>query len=387
MRGLKGWIWRRITLLITRVVITNYKSIARCDVPLGPLTFLVGLNGSGKSNLIDALRFCRDALQSTLDSAISRRHAGIRTHRSVAGFGMQFALLLSDQASATYSFHLAPTNVGGLVVDREECEVLTGAARHWFCVENGAVSGSVAPLPVASTTRLYLVNASGVAEFRPVYDALAEMEFYDPKPELMAHATGSTGFGKLRFDASNAADVVKRLDSEDLELMRIVNEYMRVVLPGLVKIKAKFQDQDHLGGDVYLEFDQANGHVFKADQMSDGTLRGLGILLALFQRNSIGSAPSLVAIEEPESGLHPAAAGVLFDALQAGSLRGQVIATTHSGDLLDNSNIAADSILAVTYSEGSTKIAPLGEVTRSILRDRLYTAGELLRMDRLQSDR
>ena len=42
---------------ISRVRIENYKSIARCDVRLGPLTFLVGRNGAGKSNFLDALRF------------------------------------------------------------------------------------------------------------------------------------------------------------------------------------------------------------------------------------------------------------------------------------------------------------------------------------------
>ena len=42
---------------VRRVVLRDYKSIRQCDVMLGPLTLLVGLNGSGKSNFLDALRF------------------------------------------------------------------------------------------------------------------------------------------------------------------------------------------------------------------------------------------------------------------------------------------------------------------------------------------
>ena len=58
---------------ITRVVLKNYKSIAACDVRLQPLTFLVGRNGAGKSNFLDALRFVADALNSSLGHAIRDR--------------------------------------------------------------------------------------------------------------------------------------------------------------------------------------------------------------------------------------------------------------------------------------------------------------------------
>lgn len=40
---------------VRRVRIRNYKSVGKCDVELHPLTLLVGRNGSGKSNFLDAL--------------------------------------------------------------------------------------------------------------------------------------------------------------------------------------------------------------------------------------------------------------------------------------------------------------------------------------------
>src|SRR3990172_5535408 len=58
---------------LRRVRIRNYKSIASCDVRLGRLTVLVGRNGSGKSNFLDALRFITDSLQTSLDHAIKSR--------------------------------------------------------------------------------------------------------------------------------------------------------------------------------------------------------------------------------------------------------------------------------------------------------------------------
>ena len=73
---------------LTRIILRNYKSIGHCDVKLGPLTYLVGVNGSGKSNFLDALHLIRDALTGSLDNALNergglsevrRRSSGIRT--------------------------------------------------------------------------------------------------------------------------------------------------------------------------------------------------------------------------------------------------------------------------------------------------------------------
>ena len=58
---------------ITRVMALNYKSVAACDVPLGPLAVVVGRNGAGKSNFLDVLRFTADALHLSLDRALRER--------------------------------------------------------------------------------------------------------------------------------------------------------------------------------------------------------------------------------------------------------------------------------------------------------------------------
>jgi ABC-type cobalamin transport system ATPase subunit len=70
---------------LTRVVLKDFRSIASCDVRLGQLTFLVGLNGAGKSNFIDALRLCRDALRNPLDQAFAGRAWYLAAAASLAG--------------------------------------------------------------------------------------------------------------------------------------------------------------------------------------------------------------------------------------------------------------------------------------------------------------
>ena len=64
-----------LPVFLTRIVLRNYKSIGNCDVRLGSLTFLVGANGSGKSNFLDALHFVKDKesfIRKSLDSLKQR---------------------------------------------------------------------------------------------------------------------------------------------------------------------------------------------------------------------------------------------------------------------------------------------------------------------------
>ena len=65
----------------------------------------------------------------------------------------------------------------------------------------------------------------------------------------------------------------------------------------------------------------------------------------------------------------------------------QVIVTSHSPDLLDDHNLSADALLAVTLEDGETRIAALDEASRNAMRGHLFSAGELLRLNQLEPDR
>ena len=97
-------------VFLKRVVLNNYKSIKECSVPLGPLTFLVGQNGAGKSNFLDALRLVAESLNTSLEHAlrgrggineVRRRSSGHPTH-----FGIRLEWQLPDNTHGVYAFRV-----------------------------------------------------------------------------------------------------------------------------------------------------------------------------------------------------------------------------------------------------------------------------------------
>jgi len=380
-------------VFIERVVLRNYKSIAACDVELGRLTFLVGRNGAGKSNFLDALRLIADALINTLSHAL-RERGGINEVRRRSGghpthFGLRVEFRLHDESKGHYSFTIAAKSDAGYEVQEEECLIQPPATPpSYYRVKSGNVEkNTVSPFPVAAPDRLYLVNASGLSEFRPVYDALSKMCFYNLSPDRIRDLQDPDPGKLLVRDGRNLASVLRHIESNNKPLKALIEEYLAKVIPGTEGIHVR-----DLGHKETIEFRQevSGSHHpwrFLAANMSDGTLRALAILVALLQaRNGIRDRPSLVGIEEPEIALHPAAAGVLLDSFRDAVETTQVVITSHSPDLLDDSMIDAHSLLAVVLERGETRIGPLDESDRNVMKEHLYTAGELLRLDQLRPD-
>jgi len=377
--------------LVTRVALRNYKSIAACDISPAQLAFLVGPNGSGKSNFLDALRFVTDAVRFSLDHALRDRGGIGEVRRRSGGHPNHFGIridLRPDQSAVSYSFTVGAKPRGGYEVQREQCLVRRPDGRHFYSVEQGSVtSTTLNPPPVASDDRLYLVSVSGVEAFRPVYDALISMGFYNLNPEAIRELQSPDPGDLLKRDGSNIASVLANLDTRSPEIKQRIEEYLGKVVSGVVGV-----DERSIGPKETLEFRQEVRGArypwrFFASNMSDGTLRALGVLVALFQAfDGVVSTRRCIGIEEPEAALHPAAAGVLIDGLKDAAEQAQVLVTSHSPDLLDDNTIPDDSIVAVIAEHGESRIGPLDGAGRSVLKDHLYTAGELLRMNQLRPD-
>lgn len=380
---------------LTRIALKQFRSLKDVDVELGQLTVLVGPNGSGKSNVLDSLRLVAESLTSSLDQALRNRGGVGEVRRRSQGHPTHFVIHLEfagkseDGSGFTgfYSFEVGAVKGGGYRLAKETCRVDTASGRTWFEVVGGTLKNAsdnvAAVMPPANDQRLYLVVAAGRPEFLPIYEGLAGITVFSPVPDVIRQPQSPDLGDFLSRDGANLASVVHRLERtrEGQAAKARIEDYLRVIVPGM-----KGVSRDSLGPWETLEFTQeVSGSAapwrFPAQSVSDGTLRALAVLTALFA--STGQVLGPIGIEEPESALHPAAAAVLMDALRDASERRQVIVTSHSADLLDRDDFSVDEILAVRSEGGETIVGRLDVGGETALRESLYTPGELLRRDQL----
>jgi predicted ATPase len=212
------------------------------------------------------------------------------------------------------------------------------------------------------------------------------MGFYNLNPEAMKELQSPDAGELLHRDGGNIASVIARLAFDKPDVLVRIREYLERIVPGV-----KDFERIALGPRETLEFRQevkGSKHPWKfyAANMSDGTLRALGALTAVTQLANRKMPVTLVGIEEPETALHPAAAGALMDALREAAAHTQVVVTSHSPDLLEQVDPSKDSLLVVDSREGTTRIAAPDEASRDAIRNHLYSAGDLLRMNQLEPD-
>jgi len=152
---------------------------------------------------------------------------------------------------------------------------------------------------------------------------------------------------------------------------------LSAVTPGIADIKViKYANKKAL--EFTLEWEGAR-IVFDAHSMSSGTLRALGLLLAVFQEQT----PTLLAIEEPENSMHPGATSVLLDVFKFACSQTQVLVTTQSPEVLDANWIEDQNLRVVAWENGRTTVSEVPQASKKALQTHLMTAGELLRSEAL----
>ncbi|OFV99652.1 MAG: hypothetical protein A3H28_14625 [Acidobacteria bacterium RIFCSPLOWO2_02_FULL_61_28] len=378
-----------MTPLICRVYIRNYKSLAQVSVGLGPFCVFIGPNGSGKSNFIDALAFVHECLSGSVElafknrggiSAVRRRSAGHPTH-----IGIRLILDLGGNLSADYAFEIAAKPTEQFTIARERCVVerLMGE-RHVFEIERGQFKKGIPGIrPRVFPDRLALFAASATEEFRPVYDFLTSMRLYSIVPVTLRELQEPDPGEFLKPDGSNAAAVLKRIQDENQggERYNRLCRLLSKVVQGVRNVEYRAVGQRET-----LQFKQDVGQeypwIFEALNMSDGTLRALGLLLAVYQLGR----PKVVMIEEPEATIHPAVTELIVQVLLDASHERQMLLTTHSPDILDYKDLTDTQIRVVTVDRNATFIAPVSWEGREAIRERLYTPGELFRSGELNPD-
>ena len=403
---------------IKRVRLENYKSIESCDVRLSPLTVLIGPNGSGKSNFLDALSFVARALDTNLSTAIDER-GGLpellrRVPYATDSFSIELAVAtLWGSLPVTGNYGLTIGRHGGtsFEVVREDCDLQWNGNRgSWRRQGSSVREGSGPPVAIIEPDRLYLplagsqLPAGGLpggptttvpTPFSELVRGLRGMRFYSLGLDELRQPKPKSAGALLGHHGEYLADIVGTLARDHREHKERLDAYLAAVLgaaePGGARIEQWSSGPPDEQGYTFVQLHSRAGVadrevVFGPTSMSDGTIRAAGVLAALFQAATLDGRVPLVGIEEPETALHPAAAGVLFDALTEASQHVQVVATSQSADLLDREELDLSSVRSVTMERGLTVIGNVDAASREIVEKRLHTLGELMRGNQVTPD-
>jgi predicted ATPase len=379
------------TKSITKVVIKRFKSFPSAVLALDNPMFIVGRNGSGKSNLADVFEFVAEAMISPLQAVFDRKGgiAAVRNKSAVRSappnMGLAFEFGAHDAIeSGRYAFEIKALPNYGYRIVREQCLLRTSSGERWWFDRGDSLKTNAEGLnPAMEPTALALPLLGGDERFAPAFKLLSGMRVYSIEPAKLKEMQDPDSGLVLRADGSNAASVLQELTERLDESEQIKDEiyrFMRAIVPNSRSVRTKKH-----GNKVSMAFvqgwDDDKQLTFDAFSMSDGTLRSLGLILAVFQRPS----PSVLVIEEPESTIHPGALDAVLDLIRLASKNVQVVVTTHSPDLLDADWISPDNIRIVSWEKGASHVLELAEETKTALHEHLMGAGEMLRSNALHA--
>ena len=430
-----------LPMRLTRLRVKNFRSIADIDIPLSPLTVLVGPNGSGKSNVVDALRFVRDVFARGLDQAVMDREGmgviqrwGTEGEGITIGFTACTASYIEEQdipnheeeaeitevtipsSVLSYEFTILSTKEKGIEVKNEKLtlsidQVGLPIAKGYR--ESGNIYAEIGDVQKEGTEKKLRLNKQqndlGIeslfdtiasaslsikAPFKEeeysfdagvwegYYGAISRIEasingmlFYTLNPADLRQPQQTLKETSFDEKGRNLAAVLRRLSrGDDWDSLRFA---LRRAVVGFDTLEVE-PVGGYLATKLIYQTGGTSSRASYLGQESDGTIRMLGLLAALYQ----GPSQSFISIEEPEANIHPGALAVLAGVIDEASLRSQILVTTHSPDMLDY--LPVESFLVVEKVGDTTHVGPLDASQIASVRKRLFTPGELFRMEGLQ---
>ena len=339
------------------VGIEGYRSVRRLTFPLKRLNIFIGENGVGKTNLYRGLQLVQAAASDTLTRELAAEggmesalwagprkkgeKARIKLHAELGGMGADYAYAaeagLVQQAGGSVigaGFMLEPQI-------KEEDLVFLGGSRpvimmerrgpHGFARDDDGARHDLDDDLLPSETALAGLKDPGrYPDLHLVRAAMLGWRFYhafrtDPQSPLRQACLAVTT-PTLSSDGSDLAALFATLahirqDTYDLD------ETIADAFPG-ARLVIPEPGRTASFGVMYAEFPK---RIFQASELSDGTLRFLALAGALLGYR----LPPLIALNEPETSLHPDLLPPLGRLIARAAERTQVWVVTHSQVLAD----------------------------------------------------
>lgn len=422
--------------MITQIEIGGYRLLDEFEADLGPLTVVIGANAVGKSTLIDCLQLIAECCEFPLNTAISWHHGALSLLTAENSSGQLAWSVTFRKPPTWYDFPLAEGKslVYEVVLEADEQgqmhpqyevlrtqELVHGAPtifleatpyqQHIFDIEQIQLipfdKAQPSPDVVRDADPAVPQRSGRAGAQQEAALLLSQIRFFNEFPvpswvrTLLASIMCYPGFDVTRSSElrTKAADIRPdtTLSSNGDDLGTVLHEiltrydyrlaaeelrdFLRVAYPAFEEIHCDTTYGTPPQVLVRVR-EQGMSRSMEMWELSDGMLRFLCLATALLNP----WPPPLVAIDEPELGLHPGLLPVVAEMIKTAAERTQVIVTTHSPDLLNCFDIADVAVMARNEDDAKvawhrpanrkTLVEMLNNVTGETLGD-LHRSGEL----------
>ena len=342
-------------MIISHIILKNWKNFRKIEVDLKQRTFIVGPNASGKSNFLDAFRFLRDIAipGGGLQKAISDR-GGVSKMRCLAArqtpeivIGISLSEYGSKETIWKYEISIKQESRGR----RQSYLNYEKVWRGDKLILNRPEDEDKSDKERLSQTYLEQINAN--REFRDIAKYLEKALYLHIVPQLLKYPVAFPGadlpgdpFGKGFLERlANTPEKTRNI------WLKKIDTALRIAVPQLKELH--YEDENgkpHL--EAIYEHWRPDAGKQREEQFSDGTLRMIGLLWALQEGDG------LLLLEEPELSLNAAIISklpALIYKIQKQKKR-QVIMTSHSADLLRDRGVSLHEVLVLSPNKEGTKV-------------------------------
>jgi predicted ATPase len=341
-------------LRIKQLRLANWRNFTKVQVPLQRRVFVIGPNASGKSNLLDSLRFLNEVVSvgGGFQEAV-RARGGISRIRSLSARKNPNVLIAvevgadgDEPAEWSYELEFSQDN-------RQRAYVKSEVVRH----QGGVLISRPDSADKEDRARLsqtYLEQVNVNREFRALADFLNEIRYLHIVPQLVREPDRSVGRENDPFGGDFLHQIARTREQTRTARLNRIRAALKVAVPQLQSLQL---DRDDVKGTPHLigVYEHWRPHGAKQDesQFSDGTLRLLGLLWSVLD----GRGPLL--LEEPELSLHPAVVRhipTLFANVQSSGVGRQILVSTHSRELVADEGIGLDEVLILEPGPEGTSV-------------------------------
>ncbi|MBI3215921.1 MAG: AAA family ATPase [Mycobacterium sp.] len=401
----------------------GFKSLRDVSLELGDVTVVTGPNGAGKTNLAEALTFLSEALHYGLDIAVARAggfaniaHHGPSGDAAEVGFRFLASLNLSEvvrsrrilrsgeneedtSLTLTYDvkicqdgnddpsnfrigyeyFELADYDGTIVTAKRDEGGAVKFRRSRRIKSRRTALYNALYPLSEDDFIQFAKARADGttlivqaVAMTNNLFSLLAlelgQLRVFQLSPQLCRQPGISTPQALLSRHGENLPAVVDNLKRTTPVIWNRIMSGMRTVLPKLEHIETSPTQDRRLS--LSFRFSDSE-RTWNANEMSDGTMQTLALLVALFDVRC-----PLLIVEEPENALHPWILRQFLDLCRE-QKRKQILLTTHSPIVINYS--APENLCIMWNRNGESNISPVLELSPEVID--LWKSGEVTGFD------